>query len=98
MNPSPEAVRRRLVERASARYRPAGKFAYHFARGKLGGDPLFLGILELGVLRGDLRILDLGCGQGLLGAWLLSARQLYDADDWPPEWPDSERAHRLCPV
>ena len=32
-------------------------------------------------------VLDLGCGQGLLAAWLLSARQRYEAGDWPAEWP-----------
>jgi hypothetical protein len=30
-----------LVERASASYRPAGRFALNFARGKLRWDPVF---------------------------------------------------------
>lgn len=87
----PKAVRKRLIDRASAPYRAAGKFAYHFARGKLGTDPMFCGILERGLFPGDARILDLGCGQGLLAAWLLSARQLYDAGDWPADWPAPPR-------
>ena len=35
-----------LVERASASYRPAGRFALHFARGKLRWDPVFRHLLD----------------------------------------------------
>jgi len=87
----PEVLRKRLIDHASERYRAAGPFAYHFARGKLGKDPVFFGLLELGLFPGNARILDLGCGQGLLAAWLLSARQLYDAGDWPAAWPAPPR-------
>src|SRR5262249_13634808 len=31
------------------------------------------------------RILDLGCGQGLLAAWLVAARSSHDR--WPENWP-----------
>ena len=68
------ALRRALVDAASARYRPAGRFAYHFARGKLGLDPLFTDLLRLGALPARGRFLDLGCGQGVFAAWLLAAR------------------------
>jgi SAM-dependent methyltransferase len=87
MTLGPEILRKRLIDHASERYRAAGQFAYHFARGKLGKDPVFFCLLELGLFPGNARILDLGCGQGLLAAWLLSARQLYDAGDWPGAWP-----------
>jgi SAM-dependent methyltransferase len=81
-----------LVEVASARYRGAGRFAWHFARGKLSSDPMFAGILAHGLLSGRTRILDLGCGQGLLGAWLLAAREWHDAGrGWPPAWPAPPR-------
>ena len=66
---------------------PAGHFAWHFARGKLGGDPAFLGLLERGLIPDNARILDLGCGQGLLASWLLSARALFEAGNWPAHWP-----------
>lgn len=87
MNLSPETLRRRLIDQASQVYRPAGRFAYHFARGKLSGDPMFVAILERGLIPDNARILDLGCGQGLLAAWLLAARQCYEAGKWSEAWP-----------
>ncbi|MFP5408400.1 MAG: class I SAM-dependent methyltransferase [Gammaproteobacteria bacterium] len=87
MSLTPHALRQRLVDLASQRYRAAGRFAYHFARGKLGGDPMFLSLLERGLIPDGARILDLGCGQGLLAAWLLAARQSYEAGQWPAGWP-----------
>ncbi len=82
----------RLVDAAADRYRPAGRFAHGFARGKLGGDPAFEHILEGGLLTGASRILDLGCGQGLLAALLAEAARAADAGRWPPSWPAPPRA------
>jgi SAM-dependent methyltransferase len=87
MNFSPQTLRQRLVDLSSQRYRRADRFAYHFARGKLGGDPMFLGLLERGLIPDQARILDLGCGQGLLAAWLLAARQSHESGEWPVGWP-----------
>jgi hypothetical protein len=70
-------LRKRILDHTSEPYRAAGKFALHFARGKLGLDPVFLAMLERGLFPDNARILDLGCGQGLLAAWLLSAWQRY---------------------
>lgn len=86
MNPSPRTLRQHLVNLASQPYRAAGRFAYHFARGKLGNDPMFPGLLERGLIPDNARILDLGCGQGLLAAWLLAARQSYATGEWPADW------------
>ena len=75
---------------ASAFYRPAGQFAWRFARGKLAGDPAFRALLAQGLLTGRARLLDLGCGQGLLAAWLLAARGAYlreGGPPWPAAWP-----------
>jgi SAM-dependent methyltransferase len=77
-----------LVDAASAYYRGAGRFAWHFARGKLGTDPVFTALLAQGLLSGRARLLDLGCGQGLLAAWLLAAQRLASAPGWPPQWPE----------
>jgi SAM-dependent methyltransferase len=86
-SPDWESLREALLGQASEPYRRAGRFAYHFARGKLRHDPVFRGILELGLLRGHRRILDLGCGQGLLAAWLRAAARFYERGDWPRFWP-----------
>ncbi|HXN10212.1 MAG TPA: class I SAM-dependent methyltransferase [Steroidobacteraceae bacterium] len=80
-------ARTRLLAEASEPYRAAGRFAYHFARGKLGGDPAFTAILERGLLAGHSGILDLGCGQGLLAAWLRAAARCWAEGCWPAGWP-----------
>ena len=77
-----------LIETAAAPYQSAGRFAWHFAKGKLGGDPAFAGLLEHGMIPSGARILDIGCGQGLLASWLLSARRMYEQGQWPAEWPE----------
>ncbi len=86
---------KRLIDRAAAPYRAAGRFAWHFARGKLGGDPVFVQMLARGLIPSDARILDIGCGQGLLASWLRSAQTLHDAGDWPPQWPAAPRPRAI---
>jgi cyclopropane fatty-acyl-phospholipid synthase-like methyltransferase len=43
------------------------------------------------LLLGRGRILDLGCGQGLLTAWLKAALLCYDNGSWPQGWPPAPR-------
>ena len=85
------AFARVLLDAATAPYRSAGPFAWYYARGKLGSDPVFLGLLEQGLIPDDARILDLGCRQGLLASWLLEARALFDAGHWPTHWPPAPK-------
>ncbi|MEO5796235.1 MAG: class I SAM-dependent methyltransferase [Rhodoferax sp.] len=77
---------RALITQAAAPYRAAGHYAWRFAAGKLGGDPVFVHLLAQGFLAGRTRILDIGCGQGLLTSWLLSAQQLAAQGHWPSAW------------
>lgn len=81
-----------LLDAACEPYRSAGLFAYHFARTKLRADPVYRAILELGLLQGRTNVLDLGCGQGLLTAWLLAAESCYECGAWPRAWPAAPRA------
>lgn len=82
----------RLVGLAAAPYRTSGSYAWHFARGKLGGDPAFAYLLASGLLSQPARILDIGSGQGLLTAWLLAARESAKRGDWPAGWPAAPQA------
>jgi 2-polyprenyl-3-methyl-5-hydroxy-6-metoxy-1,4-benzoquinol methylase len=67
------ATFRRTAEAAAAPYLAADRFAWHFARGKLRRDPVFRYLLESGLIPEGARLLDLGCGQGLLAALLRAA-------------------------
>jgi predicted TPR repeat methyltransferase len=71
---------RRVAEAAAAPYRAAGRFAWQFARGKLRGDPVFRYVLEARLIPEGARLLDLGCGQGLLAALLRVAETPRVAD------------------
>lgn len=80
-------LRRQILDRATAPYFATGRFNYHWSRGKLGGDPAFPALIERQLLPDGGRILDLGCGRGLLAAWLLAAEQIVAAGEWSAETP-----------
>jgi SAM-dependent methyltransferase len=85
---STDAAWRRLHERATAPYRKAGKFAWHFARGKLGRDPVFRGVIERGLIgERHARVVDIGCGQGLFVSLLSAMSAMQSRAEWPPGWP-----------
>ncbi|MDB5815722.1 MAG: putative S-adenosyl-L-methionine-dependent methyltransferase [Rhodocyclales bacterium] len=84
-----------LAAHAAARYEPAGRMAYKWAQGKLGGDPLFMGVLRHGLIRDGESVLDLGCGQGLLAAWLLDACAQHAQGNWYEELPAPPRDLQL---
>lgn len=62
-----------IVERAALRFRGCGRGPYYFARGKLGGDPVFALLLRERLIADGARIVDIGCGQGVLAALLAEA-------------------------
>jgi len=76
-----------LVREAAARYPAGDRFARHFAAGKLGRDPVFRHLLEQGLLSGAARVVDIGCGQGVLAALILAAQARHGAGNWPAGWP-----------
>lgn len=81
-----------LLDAATAPYLQAGKFAWHFARGKLSGDPVFKEILQRGLIAPNTHVIDIGCGQGLLSAWLLAAETTASTKNWPAEWASPPKA------
>ncbi|WP_213959329.1 class I SAM-dependent methyltransferase [Variovorax sp. dw_954] len=84
---STDAAWRQLHDAATAPYRKAGKFAYEFARGKLGRDPVFRGLIERGLIgAGRGRVLDIGCGQGLFASLLSSMAAMQAKGPWPSGW------------
>ncbi len=72
-----------LISIASAPYRRADLFAYFKARFKLQVDPAFRVILARRLLNDSARVLDLGCGQGLLASWLRAAQISSNTSQWP---------------
>ena len=79
-----------LLDQATAPYQPAGKFALNFARGKLGRDPVFAHFLRRGLILPRIRVLDIGCGQGVLAALLGSLTGDSPAERaWPTGWAPS---------
>jgi SAM-dependent methyltransferase len=76
-----------LLEAAARPYLGADAFAWRFARNKLRFDPVFSALLQRGCLPDRGALLDLGCGQGLLLALLVAARDQFSRGQWPPGWP-----------
>ncbi len=84
-----------LLDEASRPFKNGNRFAYRYARGKLSTDNIFREILKRGLFPTNARYLDLGCGQGCLFAWLLAARKLYEAGNWPINWPGAPKPLQL---
>lgn len=80
-----------ICRRASRPYLQADRYAYFFARAKLATDPLYADLLLSGALVGCQHLLDLGCGQGLVTAWLHSAQEQRFDGHWPSGWPEPPR-------
>ena len=93
MTPTPNPIDadtawRQLHDAATAPYRQAGRFAWHFARGKLGYDPVFRGLVQRGLIGAHRsRVLDIGCGQGIFASLLASMSAMQSQGRWPAGWP-----------
>ena len=75
-----------IIDAATLPYARAGRYAYHFVRGKLRYDPVYRAILKNGLLPNEGRLIDLGCGLGILSALLTEARNQHQAGNWNPDW------------
>ena len=84
---APAAAWAELHAAACAPYRASSRWAWHWARGKLQFDPVFLGMLQRGDLPADARVLDIGCGQGLIASLLHACSGLQRSGHWPASWP-----------
>jgi len=80
-------LRNSLAWRAAGYYRRSGISAYCFAYCKLKYDPFYEVLLAKGLIPRGMRIVDLGCAQGLLAAWLLAADESHAAGIWSDECP-----------
>ncbi|HEX5717717.1 MAG TPA: DUF2062 domain-containing protein [Thermoanaerobaculia bacterium] len=80
-----------LIEEAAYRYLESGMFHWEFARGKLRHDPVYLQLLQRGLLPEEGRLLDLGCGRGILLSLLVTARERLARGLYPEGWPPPSR-------
>lgn len=76
-----------LLLAAARGYRHAGRHAYYYARCKFRFDPVYCAILREGLIASETRVLDLGCGQGLLLSLLVQAEKQFRLGNWPQGWP-----------
>jgi SAM-dependent methyltransferase len=85
--PTADAAWHQLHDAATAPYRQAGRFAWHFARGKLGRDPVFRGLIERGLIGPQrARVVDIGSGQSLIASLLSVAAGMQAQGRWPARW------------
>lgn len=68
-----DPLRHEIVENAARPYIRCGVRHWEFARAKLRADPVYLSVLGLDLLPDEGRLVDLGCGRGLLLALLVSS-------------------------
>jgi uncharacterized protein (DUF2062 family)/2-polyprenyl-3-methyl-5-hydroxy-6-metoxy-1,4-benzoquinol methylase len=75
-----------MREAAAEPYLEVGLRHWEIVRGKLRWDPMYRGLLEIGLLPRPGRLVDLGCGRGILLSLLAAVA---DADLEPPGSPDA---------
>lgn len=76
-------LKKRILRAACAPYRPIGAYHHQWARGKMGFDPVFAGMVNHALIPDQATVLDLGCGRGFMASWLLSAEQVAAQGAWP---------------
>lgn len=91
-------VWRSLLVSASAPYRRSGRFAWYFARGKLRWDPVFGHLVAEGLIAPRARVLDIGCGQGLLASVVRAAGLVAANGRWPQAWAPAPTGARVTGI
>ena len=83
---SREPERNALIEEAAYRYLGTGLWHWELVRGKLRYDPVYFSLLRSTALPDAGRLLDLGCGRGILFSLLLAARAQAVRGVYPAAW------------
>lgn len=75
-----------LREETSRKYLDSGIFHWEFVRGKIRFDPMYRALPGSPVIPREGRLVDVGCGRGILLALLATARELRSTTSPPPSW------------
>ncbi|HEY3567792.1 MAG TPA: DUF2062 domain-containing protein, partial [Thermoanaerobaculia bacterium] len=75
-----------LLEESACHYLKPGMFHWEFVRGKLRHDPIYFNLLRRGFLPPEGKLLDLGCGRGIVFALILGAREQWSKGKYPQGW------------
>jgi SAM-dependent methyltransferase len=87
-----------LVEKTALRFSSSGRFEQGFVRGKLLHDPVYREILDRNILPNQGKILDLGCGRGILLALLTTLRHSNSALDSQLEYQGFELSEKTAQI
>lgn len=89
----------RLREATALRYVELGIFHWEFVRGKLRHDPMYRAILLSEILPRAGRLVDVGCGRGILLSLLDTARaEAEGLPGSPPGWEPPSPRLELCGI
>lgn len=81
-----ETFAEQLREATARKYLEVGISHWEFVRGKLRFDPVYRALLGSEALPREGRLLDIGCGRGILLTLLATARELRDSASPPEGW------------